>query len=422
VCPPFLKLTWENELENWLCDFHQIQVLNKSSDIPNPQADVLVVPDSLIIDHDFRERIVRLGVQFTYLFVDEAHRFKTPTARRSLSLLGSRQVKLGKGRTKKLVTWKGFHRIADHVCALSGTPMPNRPLELYPLISRHAPHALSYLDPHRYGVRYCNGFEAEYGWDYQGASNLDELNAILCRNYMLVRKLQDCVDMPEKLPPSYIYLEDTRGELKKDEMRLLKSMKLSEIIDLVSRHNEDFRQRVQDKLEDNPEMGAFGFISELRKMLGLAKVKKSVDVIKQLLQDNHKIIVFCWHKEVAHELYVALSDFNPLKITGDNANRRHGIVQDFQTKNAHRVLVANIQAAGVGYTMTASSTVVFVEPSWVPAENDQAVSRAYRLTQTKAVQTFFLVVKDSLDHLVLNAHITKNEIINAAIKPHKPRG
>jgi SWI/SNF-related matrix-associated actin-dependent regulator 1 of chromatin subfamily A len=417
VCPSFLKLNWEDELESGLIDFHHIQILRKQSDKLNPNADIYIVPDSLLHVHLFRKQFFDLKKRFKYLFIDEAHRFKSADARRTMSLVGRREVKLKKEKEK--VFWKGFHHIADHVINMSGTPMPNRPMELHALISRHAPHAMNYLDPHRFGVLYCGGFESEWGWDYSGATNLEDLHTILSRNYMTVKRKRDCLDMPKKLPPQFLFIEDDRGaKLRQNEMHVLETMKISDIIQNEVARNEKFKQRVEDMIEDNPSIGGFGFISELRKMLGVAKVPQAVAVIKEMLEDRQKLVVFCWHKEVADELCKRLADYMPLKIVGGISDKtRHAHVKAFQTESKFRILVANIQAGGVGITLTKSSRVLFVEPSWVPSDNDQAFDRIDRIGQAEEVQAFFLVVKHSLDHMILNAHQNKLEVIQAAIKP-----
>lgn len=417
VCPSFLKLNWEDELERWLINFHHIQILNKQTDRVNPNADVYIVPDSLIHVHEFRDQFFTLPRRFKYVFVDEAHRYKSEDARRTMSLAGRREVKLGRGKTARRVRWQGFHKITDHIVNLSGTPMPNRPIELFPLISRHAPHAVNYFDKHRFGVRYCGGFEAEHGWDYTGASNLEELHYVLNRNYMLVKTKAQCLDLPERLPPKLLFIDDERGVYKQDEMRLLEKLKVSDIIRMVSEKDEAFRQHVEDMLEDKPEMGVLGFISKLRKMLGLAKVKASVRVLEQLLEEHDKLVVFCWHEEVIQEIASRLSVF-PLIITGKTPmNRRHEIVKDFQNNPRFRIILANIQAAGVGITLTKSSRPIFIEPSWRWDDNEQAIDRCHRIGQDEDVQPMFLVVKNSLDHLVLNAYINKGTNIKTAIKP-----
>lgn len=418
ICPSFLKLNWEDELENWLIDFHHIQVLQKQNDIVNPKADIYIVPDSLLHVHELREQFFKLGKRFKYIFVDEAHRFKSDDARRTMSLTGRREVKLGRGRKAQKVFWKGFHHITDHIIDLSGTPMPNRPQELYPLISRHAPHALNFLDPHRFGTRFCAGFESDWGWDYSGNSNLEELHDILTRNYMIVKRKRDCLDLPKVLPPKIIYIDDERGKLKQDEMKLLSTLRITDILKLVSSQDSAFKRRMEDALEDNPEIGGFGFISELRKMLGLSKIKASVRVINELMEDRKKLVVFCWHKEVAKKLEEELKKYKPLVIIGGMSDRkRYDIVKSFQTKEEHEILIANIQAAGVGITLTKADLVVMVERSWVPAENDQAFDRIDRIGQENEVQCLSLIVKNSLDHMIMNAHINKSEVTKAVIKP-----
>jgi SWI/SNF-related matrix-associated actin-dependent regulator 1 of chromatin subfamily A len=413
TCPSFLKLNWDDEIEKWSTVYKITQILKKASDHLDPEADIYITPDSLLHVHEFREKF--FTQTFDYNFIDESHRFKTAKAKRTMSLLGARKVKVKKER----VTWKGFHHICKRTIAMSGTPMPNRPLELYPLVSRHAPQALNYFDPHRFGLRYCDGHLTDYGWDYTGASHLEELNIVLCRNYMIVKRLEDCVDLPPKLPAKFIYIDDDRpNDLKGDEMKILKRFRVTDLIRLEVERSEKFRDSVTDKLEASPELGAFGFLSQLRLLTGLRKVGACASALKEMIESYDKIIVFCWHKEVVLALALALGQFSPLVITGKTPNtQRHEIVKSFQTNSAHKFLIGNIQAMGVGLNLTASSVVAFVEPSWVPGENDQGVSRAYRIGQLGTVRPFFFVVKDSLDHLVLNAHQDKKLNISSVIKP-----
>ena len=413
TCPSFLKLNWDDEIEKWSTVYKTTQILKKASDHLDPDADVLVVPDSLLHVHEFREKF--FTQTFDYLFIDEAHRFKTKDAKRTTSLLGARRVKVKKER----VTWKGFHHICKRTIAMSGTPMPNRPIELFPLVSRHAPQAVNYFDPHRFGLRYCNGHLTDYGWDYTGASNLEELNTVLCRNYMIVKRLEDCVDLPPKLPAKFIYIDDDRPkDLKGDEMKILKRFRVTDLIRLEVERSEKFRDSVTDKLEASPELGAFAFLSQLRLLNGLRKVDASVSALRGMVDTYGKLVVFCWHTEVVKALTERLLNVCPLVITGKTSNvQRNAAVKAFQTKDKHRLLIGNIQAMGVGLTMTASSTPVFVEPSWVPGENDQAISRVHRIGQTGVTRPFFLVVKNSLDHLILNAHQDKKLNIVSAIRP-----
>src|SRR4029077_11125145 len=71
--------------------------------------------------------------------------------------------------------------------ALSGTPLLNRPRELLPV--------LTWLDPviwpkakwHEFGLRYCGACWNGFGWEYNGATHLEELASILRSTVMLRR-------------------------------------------------------------------------------------------------------------------------------------------------------------------------------------------------------------------------------------------
>lgn len=416
ICPPFLKYNWEDELDRWLVKFNKIQIIKGQKSVLDPDADIYIMPDSLLHVHAVRDQFFKLGRKFKYLFIDEAHRYKNPDAKRTQSLIGG-NVKVG----SKKVKWSGFHKLAERTICLSGTPIPNRPIEIHPVLYKFAPHAVNFFDRYRFGVEFCNGHETEWGWDFNGASNLSDLHTVLTRNYMMVRKIEECLDLPA-LTTEVVFLEnDAPSSLKKQELALMSDISIDEIIALECQTNDAFMTRKQTRDElaamNGRNTSAFSHISDLRKELGLAKVPQCVSVIKDMLETNDKIVVFAWHKEVVDLLKLGLSKFDPKVITGDVANhKRHEIVKEFQSDSKCRVLIANIQAAGVGITLTASSRVVFVEPSYVPSDNGQAISRCHRATQTRPVVATFLVCKNSLDHRIINAHINKLDITKQIIK------
>lgn len=419
VCPAFLALNWAAEIEAWTTwkNKPQIDIVQGQKHFFDEKADIYIVPASVVHVDRIREFFFESGRRFKWLFIDEAHYFKNPEVKRTQSVLGGRVLV---GNKKKV--WKGLHHISDHVVDMSGTPMPNgRPLELFPVLSKHAPHVIGYLDKHRYALRYCDAFEGEWGWDYTGASNLEEFNARLNKDFMLTKRLEECVDLPPKMPAKFLYLEDDRGaKLIESEMKILNEVSLDEIIKAEMLRDEAYAEKISyatASMGDNVFVsGGFQFLSELRKRNGLRKVDQSLKVLKEIIEDKGEVVVFAWHKEVVHLLADGLAKYEPFVITGETAmKKRHASVQEFQKSNSRNVFVANIEAAGVGLTLTKAATVVFVEPSWVPGQNDQAINRLYRITQTRSVQPIFLVWKNSLDHMILNAHQHKNRKIDKGI-------
>lgn len=420
ICPAFLSLNWKDEIEAWTTWAKPpvIDIVTGQKHDFNASADVYILPWSLVHVDRVRQFFFQ-GRRFKWVFVDEAHYAKDATAKRTISLVGGR---VPVGNRKK--NWVGFHKITAHIVNMSGSPIPNgRPIELYPIVKAHSPQTFGYLNKHDFGVRYGGGHETEWGWRYDGASNLDEFREKLTQSFMITARLDDCVDLPPELPPKFIYLEDERiKKHRESEVKLLSRVRIDDIIAEEIRTNAEFAKRVEHaslRAEDENKVfvqGGFQFISELRKLNGLKKVPQAVSVIKQILDDLDELVVFAWHKSVINFLADELKKYEPFVITGGTSHKvRHESVKEFQASRTRNLVIANIEAAGVGLTLTKAAKVLFVEPSWVPGQNDQAVRRVRRITQTRATQAMFLVWKDSLDHRILNAHQTKQWNVNEAI-------
>lgn len=96
--------------------------------------------------------------QFQVYVLDESHYIKSRTAKRVQSLLPV----IGK---------------AKRVILLSGTPTLSRPSELFSQV--HLLRRDVFGSFHAFGERYCAGKKERFGWNFDGHSNLDELNIVL---------------------------------------------------------------------------------------------------------------------------------------------------------------------------------------------------------------------------------------------------
>jgi SWI/SNF-related matrix-associated actin-dependent regulator 1 of chromatin subfamily A len=419
ICPAFLKLNWADEIKKWATHPRSICIINSQKDKVDEEADIIICPDSLIAMPVIRDQLTAL--LYTWVIVDEAHRFKSLEAKRTQSLLGAPKVVVN-GKT---VTWHGFHKLTNHIVCLSGTPMPNRPIEFHPIAAKHAPHSIDFLDRHSFAVKYCAAFMTEWGWDYNGASNLEELNEKIRRDYMLTKSFDECNDIPANLPPEFIFLDRENEKLRKAQKRILDQVKIEDLIFDECLRNDDFKTKVDARKKkaqkENTALveGGFQYISELRKLCGLQKVEQSIKVINDMLNDG-PLVVFAWHKEVIEALSEGLKSHKPFVVTGSTSNKlRHEYKNEFQKNPDRPLFIANIQAAGVGIDLSKSARVVFVEPSWVPGDNEQAIMRCAYLGQKRPVEPFFLVYENSFDHLILNANHFKEANIKKAISQNK---
>jgi SWI/SNF-related matrix-associated actin-dependent regulator 1 of chromatin subfamily A len=376
LCPASLCFNWQRELNKWCTAKIRAEIYKPKTFDPNNPPHVLIFSYAYASRMQDVKRVLQ-GFRYHYLVIDECHFLKEPKSK----------------RTKYVLAKNGLVSKAHRVHALSGTPIVNRPIELFPIVKSLCPDAIDNMSYFEYGLTYCQGFKGEWGWDFSGASNLKFLGARLRQRFMIRRpKTEILKELPEKFPPNIVYLNDdpkTRA--------LVKKMKV-------------FDEHAVLKRGNSP---AFEELSTLRRELGEAKVEASAEYIKTQLQAGHeKIIVFAHHKAVVKHLAEALAEFHPVVLAGDTAtNDRQVAIDRFQGDKSVRVFVGSITAAGVGITLTASSYVVFVECSWVPGENEQAIDRAHRIGQAECVMIDFLVHEGSLDERILKVLMDKSKVI-----------
>jgi SWI/SNF-related matrix-associated actin-dependent regulator 1 of chromatin subfamily A len=172
-----------------------------------------------------------------------------------------------------------------------------------------------------------------------------------------------------------------------------------------------------EDLKKYPERGSMGELAQIRHELAVAKIDESARYITDLLESIDKVVIFAHHYDVINGIKDKLQEFKPVVITGKHAMKnRQQAVDDFQTKKDVRVFIGQIQAAGTGLTLTAASTVVFAETSWVPGEINQAIDRCHRIGQKDNVTAKFLVVEKSLDETMLKTIFDKEKTINQLLK------
>lgn len=385
ICPPFLTRDAEEKLSNWTVNGIEIKRYEQKNPPERYFRGVLIVPDSLLIRDETIAAIKRFLITQTeerILIVDEAHRFKNETAKRTRSL------------------FKKIYPLFNRAVFMSGTPLSNRPIELFSILRNAAPETINYMNRFQYGVRYCAGFEGEWGWDFSGASNLRELASRIKPSFMLrKRKDEVLLELPDKIEELVVM-----GGAEPQVVRKLSQAVVGGLDDDDTELKDEF---MRDLAKDQIHLATY------RRMLGLAKVKEAAQRIKDLLDDSEEsVIIFAIHTEVIVQLSEALKGFSPAIVTGQTPmGLRHELVRAFQNKGT-RLFIGNIQAAGVGITLTAATRVIFVEASWVPAENDQAADRAHRIGQKDTVFVQYYCFRNSLDRKVLLTNFRKRKIID----------
>lgn len=382
VCPAGLKLNWKRELEKWLGGEHKIQVLSGRLDKVQQATDIVIVNYDLLVGELMLAQLLKLS--FAVGIFDEAHYMKTRSARRTKAVFL-------KGGLASRCVYKWF---------LTGTPVLNRPVELYPMLKACAPEVLDpFLSFEQFARRYCGGHFDGFQFIAKGATNIAELNVALTKNFMLRRLKKDVL---KELPDKMYQIIDV-------EAKDAKTKKLVE---------KEFNWSKQDVAYQKDLATGGAELALLRHELAREKIPAAIAHIKDLLEENEKVVVFAYHKDVIHSLMEGLAEFRPARITGDTlaANRQRS-VDAFQTDPKIRVFIGQIQAAGTGITLTAASTVVFVETSWVPGEIAQAEDRCHRIGQKDSVLVQFLVFSGTFEEhqlrTVVDKKLTIEKIVDA---------
>lgn len=372
ICPAFLVDNWKSELSEWSFK-GEGESIDNGKDKVLKFGPIIILPDSLLdrpAIHDFL-----LEREFELLIVDEAHRFKNFESKRAQNLFE-----------------KICGRIENIVC-LSGTPMPNRPAELYPVVSTLAANVIDYQDFHNFGVEYCNAFETRFGWEYRGASNLDKLHNKLKSFMFRVTKAEV---LPELLPK---------------EERIIKLTPPSKIVDLAKKEQSVMGKHFKvDKIIEKKNLGE---IATYRKMLGVAKVPLVSQYIESVFEAGEEnLLVFAWHLEVIESLKKKFPDAEVI-TGGTPKDERTEIVQNFQVGKI-KILIAQIQTM-VGLNLTRADRVIFAEFSWSPSDNEQAMDRAHRIGQKNSLTVDYLVLAKTLDAHILDRLKEKKKVIKQVI-------
>ena len=395
VCPASLKLNWKKEWQKWDVKDLYVEVAEKSFD---PASQVVIV------NYD---RLKKLADSYSADGVGSSDRGRSALPEKFSKAQRTREVLGGiKRNADKEIVDRCSPIPAGRRIFLTGTPIVNKPKELWPMLQALDPSGLgdSWYD---YAKRYCGLWELKdrsgkrIGWKWDGATNLSELQDRL-RSAFMVRRLK--CDVLTSLPPK------VRQVLSIESNANVKKLIATEISSY-----EDYAKELKNSKEKSEIAAGFQTGSTVRKQLGLAKVKFVVEHLKELLNEKDKIVVFAHHLEVLDQLAAEFPGECAQLDGRTELAARDEAVRAFQNDPRIKIFFGGLQAAGVGLTLTAGSTVIFAEFDWVPGNNFQAEDRCHRIGQRDCVNVQYIVFAGSLDERIASTDICKQEVIDAAL-------
>lgn len=390
TCPASLKGNWARELGKWRPEIMPLILSGRKSFIwPQPGQIIILNPDILPrVEEEDEEGVPHKLKPFEDcpegidLIADECHVYKGAKTRRTKAFKAlARAVRKAGGRT-----W-----------GMSGTPILNRPEELFSLLSTFDLLKESFGD----WPSFCRiwGSKPKHFGGQEWGDPSPAIGPILKRVMLRRRREEVLPDLPTK----------TRATLPVDI-----DSKTRSLCDAARAAIEAAGVTLADMIEAGQVSGAaFEAIAKTRAALAMAKIPAMMEILDQYEADNSPVVVFSAHRgpieALAHRAGWA-------QFTGTTpAADRTELVRRFQA-GEFKGLGATIGAGGVGHTMTYAHNALFVDLDWTPAMNCQAEDRICRIGQDRGCVIRVLVAPDTIDDDVAMLLIAKQAIIDGSIE------
>lgn len=344
----------------------------------------------------YRGRILR--DEFDVVVIDEAHFLKSLSAKRTRAVYGF-------NKDGDFSAEHGIISRGQKTFLLSGTPMPNHSGELYTHLRALHPEAV--LSPrtgtpwtyYQFEAAYCQMKSNGFGQQIVGTRNEAKLNKKL-ESFMKRRRKEDVL---KQLPPlrfTELYLEGDVSGVEFEEAEEVRRVLAEEGVEGLRRLSFD------------------GGVAKLRRLTGMAKALPAAQWVNDWLDStptDRKIVVFAHHYDVLETLYDKLHTRAVRVHGGIKQKERQAAVDRLQNDPSVRVFLGQITAAGTGITLTAASDLLFVESSWVPAENAQAAQRIHRIGQTEPCLVRYAMLAGSIDEDISRACMRKMASIEKVV-------
>ena len=383
ICPASVKRNWAREIQLVL-PTSEPAIVGPAPLPPNNFQDWVIINYEILGKH--LEEL--LAFNWKGVVFDEAHYLKNHQSQRSRNA-----AKLVKAIQHELV-----------VHALTGTPMTNRPRDLFPLLRlMNHPLGKSFLS---FAKRYCEAYQGDFGLVADGASNIEELTVQL-HGVMLRRTKNEVLDLPPKVRTWLdVELHPYAVQHFNTAVReFLTKFEAPEPIDAI-----------EDQPENSERRRAVGRLTTARRKLAFAKCRHTIKFVENALEQGEKVILFTTFLNTLERFQKHFGDRAVFVFGEVPAEERQNRVDRFQNDESVRLFIANMHVAGVGINLTAGRQVVFNDLDWVPANHWQAEDRAYRIGQTGTVNVTYMIARGTVDEFVKTVLETKAALMDSLVE------
>ena len=377
VCPLAVRHTWARVIKEHVPTALVREIKNAKQYAKAQQREWVVVNYDIVWREPLRKQFSEQ--EWDVVICDEAHALKNVKSKRTQGVLSNKNGVVVK---------------SNRVWLLTGTPVLNRPVELYSILHFLFPCEIAdcagYFD---FTKKFCGGRQGTFGWEANGATNVEELARRLKPHMLRRMKSEVAKDLPA-VTVTPVVIEPS----KIAEKALKRERELSGTV---------------ESLADRAERLSVGEIVGIRRQIGIEKIGFAVDYLEEI---GEKTVVFTYHRDVANGIQQAFPTDSVLYTGEQTAAEKETALTAF-IEGDKRFFIAQIKAGGVGIDglQKVSCNIVFVELSYVPGEIDQAIGRLHRNGQTKPVSVSVLVHENSVDEDIMKTLDKKRKVITKLV-------
>ena len=149
-----------------------------------------------------------------------------------------------------------------------------------------------------------------------------------------------------------------------------------------------------------------------------AKLRLFGEVVDELLDNNHKALVFSQFVGHLHIIEAYLKEKGVAYQYLDGSTplaKRQERIEAFQGGQGDIFLIS-LKAGGVGLNLTAADYVIHMDPWWNPAVEDQASDRAHRIGQERPVTVYRIVTENTIEEKIIQLHAQKRDLADSLLE------
>lgn len=350
LCPKSMLLTWGRESKKWEAPGITWHIHNW---------------DQLINE----KRLSKLDRDWDIIIADESHQaIKNPKA----------------VRCRRFFDY--LVPLSKRVWLATATPASRSGLDYYCTLRVLLPSMFQSWTTYQFQMEFCQEKYdrfAHSGKKYEGFKNTAILKELFSKCAIRHRKSEVLPDLPPKIYSNVVVEVDAS---------------------IVSDHLEMDVEAVIGAIERGDPLP--GHVAHVMQATAHAKLDDVMELIENF-PENENLVVFAWHRSVVDALITRMKDkgIEAEKITGEinSAEKRQDIVDRFQARKLKR-LVLNMQSGGVGLTLTAAATAIYVEFPHSPTHLVQSENRVHRIgSASDKVQLIRVVGKGTIDEAIFEA-------------------